>query len=177
MGRALLETGDGSSSCRGGGGVAPIGTRTQHPTGPVAEHICGHDVRPLEGPADHSHALGRTAAGTPTKSPTKWSRLQRSAETDETRTTRTRSSEALLRPAETHETSAMQLPRWGSRVRIPSSAPEKPQVRNGLSRKRALQIPRRAAHVPHRAAHPAPRRSLCRPDRAAPRSAARPSVC
>jgi hypothetical protein len=77
MGRALLETEDGSSSCRGGGGVAPIGTRTQHPTGPVAEHICGHDVRPLEGPADHSHGLGRTAAGTPTKS----SRLQRSGET------------------------------------------------------------------------------------------------
>jgi hypothetical protein len=33
------------------------------------------------------------------------------------------SSGALLRPAETHQTATMQLPRWGSRVRIPSSAP------------------------------------------------------
>jgi hypothetical protein len=34
-----------------------------------------------------------------------------------------RAAGARVRPAETHETSAMQLPRWGSRVRIPSSAP------------------------------------------------------
>ncbi len=46
-------------------------------------------------------------------------------ETDETRGTRTCSSGPLLRLTETHEMTAMQLPRWGSRVRIPSSAPEK----------------------------------------------------
>jgi hypothetical protein len=57
------------------------------------------------------------------KSPTKARRLQQSGETDETRAPRTRSSGALVRPVETHETSAMPLPRWGSRVRIPSPAP------------------------------------------------------
>src|SRR6266508_6765424 len=71
---------------------------------------------------------------TPTKSPTKWSRLQRPDETGETRATRTCSSGPLLRPPETYETTAMQLPRWGSRVRIPSSAPEKLLVRAGASR-------------------------------------------
>jgi Domain of unknown function (DUF4037) len=43
---------------------------------------------------------GRTTSA-PTKSPTKWGRLQRSAETHETRAPRACSSEALVRPAET----------------------------------------------------------------------------
>jgi hypothetical protein len=55
-------------------------------------------------------------------------------EKDETSETQTRSSRALLRRGETHETTPMKLPRWGSRVRIPSSAPEKSQVRAGASR-------------------------------------------
>src|SRR5207302_1084462 len=61
------------------------------------------------------------------ESPTKSRPLQRSGETDETSETgetKTRSSGALLTLAETHETFASRLPRWGSRVRIPSSAPE-----------------------------------------------------
>src|SRR6266540_3597478 len=49
-------------------------------------------------------------------------RLQQSGETDETGAPRTRSSGALVRPMETHETSAVPLPRWVA-VRIPSSAP------------------------------------------------------
>jgi hypothetical protein len=44
---------------------------------------------------------GRPCGEAPTKSPTKSSRLQRSRETDETRAPRTRSSRALVRPAET----------------------------------------------------------------------------
>jgi hypothetical protein len=72
--------------------------------------------------------------GAPTKSPTKWSRLQRSAETDETRATRTCRSGPLMRLAETHETTAMPLPRWGSRVRVSASTPGTPKVRAGASR-------------------------------------------
>jgi hypothetical protein len=49
------------------------------------------------------------AAEAPMKSPTKSSRLQRFAATRETRVPRMCSSEALLRPAATHETSAMQF--------------------------------------------------------------------
>jgi len=41
----------------------------------------------------------------------------------ETRETETGSSGTLLRLTETYQTSAMELPRWGSRVRISSSAP------------------------------------------------------
>src|SRR6266498_1807603 len=59
------------------------------------------------------------------ESPTKSRPLERSRETDETCETKSRSSRALLRLTETHETFASKLPRWGSRVRIPSSAPEK----------------------------------------------------
>jgi hypothetical protein len=77
--------------------------------------------QPLEDPA----VEGGGATSTPTKSPTKWSRLQRSGETHETRAPRSCSSGTLVRPTETYETSAMQLPRWGSRVRVPSSAPER----------------------------------------------------
>ncbi len=69
--------------------------------------------------------IARPWRSAPTKSPTKLSRLQQSGETEETRAPRTRSSGALVRPVATHETSAMPLPRWGSRVRIPSSAPRK----------------------------------------------------
>jgi hypothetical protein len=54
-----------------------------------------------------------TPVRAPTKSPTRWSRLQRSAETHETSASRTCSSRALVRPAETHETTTIQLPRWG----------------------------------------------------------------
>ena len=32
----------------------------------------------------------------------------------------------------------MKLPRWGSRVRVPSSAPEKAQVRTGVNRPSCL---------------------------------------
>ncbi len=45
-----------------------------------------------------------------------------------------RSSGTLVRLAERYETFTIQLPRWGSRVRIPSSAPEKLLVRAGASR-------------------------------------------
>src|SRR5436309_13271496 len=58
------------------------------------------------------------------ESPTKSRPLQRSGETDETGETKTRSSGALLRCTATHETFASKLPRWGSRARIPSSAPK-----------------------------------------------------
>jgi hypothetical protein len=60
------------------------------------------------------------------------------------------------------------LPRWGSRVRIPSSALEKPQVRTGATSDPRIENRPRAATVPQRAAHRVPRRSPCRPDPAVP---------
>jgi hypothetical protein len=74
-------------------------------------------------------AEGSRAPSAPTKSPTKWSRLQHSAETHETRAPRTCSSGTMVRPMETHETTTIPLPRWGSRVRS-----RRPLQRNRRSR-------------------------------------------
>jgi hypothetical protein len=65
------------------------------------------------------------------------------------------------------------LPRWGSRVRIPSSAQGNPQVRSDAARPTGRASAPRAAHVPQR---PEQWRSPCRRDQASRRSAARSSA-
>jgi hypothetical protein len=110
-------------------------------------HRCERPIRLAAPGGVGRHHLGGwlRRPSTPTKSPTKSSRFQRSAETHETKVPRTCRSGSLLRPVETHETTTIQLPRWGSRVRIPSSAPEELQVRAGMSRPRFMLAPVRSA--------------------------------
>ena len=107
----------------------------QRPAGHVDIHAHSHVFpMPAKGaiPASLPPSIGTVVpVGAPTpaldntnESPTKSRPLQRSGETDETAETKTRSSRARMRLGETHETSATKLPRCGSPVRIPSSAPE-----------------------------------------------------
>jgi hypothetical protein len=110
------------------GGVSALSTGSPLSTGMDSRRDGETSAPRLENRA----AEGSRAPSAPTKSPTKWSRLQHSAETHQTRAPRTCSSGTMVRPTETHETTTIPLPRWGSRVRIPSSAQEKEQVRAGI---------------------------------------------